>query len=645
MELAPKIESRDKVMRDASLRDFSGGWNTALADPGLDQKYSTRSENMMLHSDGTYGVRWGTQFRGDTADQETTFGSLVANSFSTLVGSAVVTVVHPDHDLLSGNTITFSGCGDLGGILAAEFNQEVDVNRIDANTYTFTAGTLATATATGQPSVAYSHDNRTVNSPVIATKWFQNRFVNVHESGILTEMSIDGICRIIFDAVIAGKLLGAPAGWSSGLKFASFTTFDGELLVFNGVDKPLIVNFNNFPPVTYLQDLATGSNFFVPITRYGVGMNDYVVLLGDVLNPDLVHVSNVLTSGTYLGAPPPNDAVQVNLGKKVQSIANVIRGGGRFRDKLIVPFDDVTAIGTLGIYDTGNHEPAFDDAVDEYGGIAHRSMLSLGDDFLQCDSVGVPSFSRTTISNTIRPERLSEAVENDLQADLAALSTETLEDRVFAVYNRNEGQYMLFVPNADAVADTTETKCYVLTYNRRKSVRAWTRFRGWNFRCGDRTLGDTLYFFSGTKMYAYGNVAEPLTQDFDGDPAGSVAITFDWELPWNDFDSDTRFKKTRYLKLVTQGSAQFDVNLYCDFITEDANAVDAPQLTLPMTAGLPGFGTGPQPFGAGRRTNDQRAWPFTAKFVFGKLRMRGAVTEQLRFKSITFLYHIGSIRA
>jgi hypothetical protein len=632
-------------MRDKSLRDFSGGWNTALADPGLDQKYSTRSENVMLHADGTYGVRWGTEYRGDTADQETTTGALVANSFSTLVGSAVVTVVHPNHGLLSGNTITFSGCGDLGGILAAEFNQEVDVNRIDANTYTFVAGTLATATASGQPAVSFSHDNRTVNSPVIATKWFQNRFVNVHESGILTEQAVDGICRIIFDAVIAGKLFGAPAGWSSGLKFASFTTFDGELLVFNGVDKPLIVNFSNFPPVTYLQDLATGSNFFIPITRYGVGMNDYVVLLGDVLNPDLVHISSVLTSGTYLGAPPPNDGVQVNLGKKVQSIANVIRGGGRFRDKLIVPFDDVTAIGTLGIYDGTAHEPSFDDAVDEYGGIAHRSMISLGDDFLMCDSVGVPSLSRTNISNTIKPERLSEAIENDLQNDLAALSEETKEDRVFAIYNRIEGQYMLFVPNSDDVATTTETKCYVLTYNRRRNVRAWTRFRGWNFRCGDRALNDRIFLFSGTKMYDLGNDAEPHTSDFENDPAGAVAITFDWELPWNDFGSDTRFKKTRYLKLVTQGSAQFDVNLYCDFITEDGSMNDAPQLTLPMVAGLPGFGTGPQPFGAGRRTNDQRAWPFTAKFVYGKLRVRGSVIEQLRFKSITFLYHIGSIRA
>ena len=645
MDLAPKVSSREKVMRSASLRDFSGGWNTSRADPGVEQKYSTRSENMMLHSDGTYGVRWGTQFRGDTADQELTTGTIAASAVTATAGSAVLTVQHFNHGLLSGHTITFSGAIAQAGIPAAEINTEHDITRVDDNTYTIVVTTLAGFGSSTQNALNFSHDNKTVNSPVIATKWFQDRFVNVHESGILTEMSIDGICRIIWDDLIAGKLISAPTGWSSDLKFASYTTFDGQLLVFNGVDKPLIVDFNTHPHVQYLNDLATGSNFYVPITRYGVGMNDYVALMGDVVNPDLLHISNVLTSGTFLGAPPPNDAVQINLGKKVQSISNIIRGGGRFRDKLIVPFDDVTAIGTLGIYDGANHEPNFDDAVDEYGGIAHRSMISLGDDFLMTDAVGVPSLSRATINNSIRPERLSETVENDLQNDLAALSKETIEDRVFAIYNRIDGQYMLFVPDNDDVDLITETKCYVLTYNRKRGVRAWSRFRGWNFRCGDRALNDRVFMFKGTKLYDYGNDAELHTADFEGDPTGSVAITFDWELPWNDFGDDARFKKTRYLKCVTDGTAQFDVDLYCDFITEDADGNDAPQLTLPMTAGLPGFGTGPQPYGGGRRTNDQRAWPFTAKFVYGKLRMRGSVTTKLRFKSITFLYHIGSIRA
>lgn len=652
MQIAPEIKNRKPVMRDITFREFKGGWNTADADPGLDQSFSTRSENMMLHGDGRYGVRFGTQYRGDIAIQDTTYGTIAMNSFTTTNGSAVVVIRHPGHGLLGGHSITLSGCADLGGILAVEFNTAHDITYIDADTYSIVTASLATATATGQPAVSFSHDNKTVNSPVINMKWFQGRFVVVCESGVIAEVSTDGICRIIFDIAIAGKLIGAPTGWSSGLRFASFATFNGELMIFNGVDKPLLVNFENEVPVTYLQDLATGSNFNTPVTRYGVSVDDFVVLFGDVENPDLVSISSSGTSGTYLGDPPPNDAVEIELGKRVQSIANTLRGGGRYRDKLILVFDDVTAIGTLGIFDTdGNHEPDFSDAVDEYGGIAHRSMLSLGDDFLMADTVGVPSLSRTTISNTIRPERVSDAIEAEIQESLSALSTETQEDRVYAVFNRLEGQYMLFIPNSDDVATTTETMCYVLSYNRKKALRAWSRFRGWNFRCGDRTINDELYFFSGTKLYHYGSAASPYAADFIGDPdiedtTNGDPIDFDWELPWNDFGTEARFKVARYVQLTSVGTAQFDLSFYADFILTNGNGDDAPQVTLPMVGGsVLGFGGGEQPYGGGRVTNDPRPYAFNMKFKRLKARIRGSVRAPLRFSAMTYFYHLGSMRA
>lgn len=637
-------------MKDESFTDFTGGWNTAATDPGIDMTYCRRSENMMLHADNSYGIRWGTEYIGNAAQQEATTAATPANAFSTIDGSAVVTVTIPNHGLISGHLITFAGCTTLGGIPAADFNKEHDITRIDADTFSIVVATLATGTVTGMAAVTYTHDNKTVNETVIAARAFQGRCVAVTDQGTVFEMNKEtGVTRVIFDNLIAGKLVGAPNGWSSGLRFASFTTFNGELLIFNGVDKPLLVNFANATPCTYLQDIGSGSNFNTPITRYGIGTNRYVVLFGDAEFPDRVYISNVDTSGTFLGDPPPNDAVNIDLGKIVQTETNTIRGGGRFRDKLVVVFDDVTSLGTLGVYANGDHEPDFSDALDQYGGIAHLSMQSLGDDFLMADGVGIPSLSRTAISNTIKPERVSDPVATELQEALAALSSETIEDRVFSVYNRLEGQYMLFIPNAETAAETTETVCYVLTYNRKAGVRAWHRFRGWNFRCGFHDEFDQLFFFNGTKMYQYGSKSYQITADFVGDPAygnEGTEITFDWELPWTDLGTRMRYKQAKYIRIGSYGTAAFNAEFYCDYQLSDENGNDTPQLTLPMVGGgTPGFGGGQQPYGGGRRTNDPRAWPFGIKFILGKLRIRGSSKLPLRFFAISYYYHVGSMRA
>lgn len=650
MVLLPEIKARKAVMKDESFTDFSGGWNTAASDPGVEMQYSRRSENMMLHADNTYGIRWGTEYIGDVARQEASTGATSSNAFVTLVGTAVVTITLPNHGLLSGHLITFSGCTTLGGIPAIDFNTEHDITRVDADTFSIVTTAIATATATGQPTVNYSHDNKTINETVIAARAFQGRGIGVTINGTIFEMNKEtGVTRVIFDNLIAGKQVGAPTGWSSGLRFASFTTFNGELLIFNGVDKPLLVNFANATPCTYLQDLGSGSNFNTPITRYGIGTNRYVVLFGDAEFPDRVYISNVDTSGTFVGDLPPNDAVNVDLGKIIQTETNVIRGGGRFRDKLVVVFDDVTSLGTLGVYNTdGDHTPDFSDALDQYGGIAHLSMQSLGDDFLMADGVGIPSLSRTAISNTIKPERLSDPISTEIQEALTELSSETIEDRVFSVYNRLEGQYMLFIPNADAIADTTETICYVLTYNRKQNVRAWHRFRGWNFRCGFHDEFDQLFFFEGTKLFQYGSKSYQITADFMGDPdrvAEGTDITFDWELPWADLGTRMRYKLCKYLRIGSYGTASFDAEFYCDHQLTDENNADTPQLTLPMVGGgTSGFGGGQQPYGGGRRTNDPRPWPFGVKFLLGKLRIRGASKLPLRFFAVSYYYHIGSMR-
>lgn len=653
-----QVNNRKPVLRDKTYSDFSGGWNTADNDIGLSSEFCRLSENVMLHGDGSYGTRWGTALRGDINAQDPTTATLAANPFACTAGSQVVVVTHANHGLLGGHTITFAGATDFSGIPAAAFNTEHDITYINANSYSIVVSTPAVTTysAGGGSNVVYTHDNKTVNSTIINARYFQGRAVLVTEAGIILEQNVStGVCRIIFDNLIAGKLVGAPTGWSTGLTFASFSTFNGELLIHNGIDKPLLVNFNNATPCTYLQDLGTGSNFNTPIGRYAVGFDRYHVIFGLPDAKDRVCISNVDTSGTYVGDPPPNDAVNVDIGKRVQSQQNELHGGARFRDNLVLAFDDVTVLSKLGIYDGTAHEPDFGDAIDEYGTGAHQTMLSLGDDLLMMDAAGVPSLARTTISNTIRPDRVSANIATEIQAAISAISHDTLRDRVFAVYNRLEGQYMLFIPNADTLTETTETPCFVLNYNRKKNILAWHHFRGWNFRCGFRSSDDRLYFCEGTKLYIYGSDADPISADFVGDETKADDeenittgrnITFDWELPWVDLDNVGRYKHTRYLQLTSSGTAQFTFQFYVDKVVVDEFGADAPQLSLDLVGGdAPGFGGGEQPYGSGRKTNDPRPYAFTAKFKIGKMRLRGSTKLPLRVEAITIFYQLGSMRA
>ena len=57
---------RSNQMLDATLRDFSGGWNVVDNDLNLDNKFSKVLENMQLGIDGANEVRPGTVLFAET---------------------------------------------------------------------------------------------------------------------------------------------------------------------------------------------------------------------------------------------------------------------------------------------------------------------------------------------------------------------------------------------------------------------------------------------------------------------------------------------------------------------------------------------------------------------------------------------------
>ena len=522
----------------------------------------------------------------------------------------------------------------------------------------------------------------------------------------------------------------------------------------------------------YLGDEGQGGqNAYVPVAKYVMVMNKYVLMAGDVQEPDLLYISSEETSGVWKDADdlpnePLNKAVNIRITKKINTNTGTINGIARYRDKVVVAFDDVIALGSIGdIVNVGTeatpdlqHVPVFDDAIEAHGCISHRSMQFLGDDLLMADLVGVASLARSAISDSITPSRPSELIDPALQQAVGQLTKGGALNNIFSVYNLLEKQYMLFVPNHEDnpltlrepellivdfvgnqllvsaidhnldVGDTVEITLLVDTFNTftmgelliphtvatvidadnftiivpsaipldpdgdlhnrssnpnnaltttalrteslgfvlnhrktGKNIKAWSRFRGWNWTCGCRTLLGRMMFATEDTIYVYGNAGDPSYQDFlcsnSSTPAiaaftrsgvectESLPISWSWELPWHDFKKRMKIKRLKYLGMDTSGDSDYTISAFIDDIYKDNFGHLDPALQMHVYGrDSGGFGAGSQPYGGGRRMQGERLYAWPTKFKLLKLRFEGQSTRPLRIISILLALSAGSIR-
>jgi hypothetical protein len=73
----------------------------------------------------------------------------LTNPLSTTASSAVVTVTQAGHGLTTGTPVTISGASATGGIASINLNGTFSITVINANSYSYTAGTAATSTVSG----------------------------------------------------------------------------------------------------------------------------------------------------------------------------------------------------------------------------------------------------------------------------------------------------------------------------------------------------------------------------------------------------------------------------------------------------------------------------------------------------------------
>lgn len=459
---------------------------------------------------------------------------------------------------------------------------------------------------------------------IINATYFIDSFVVVLADGSLHRVFGDG------SFVQIGDL------WNT-TEFASFAIFNDQLIICNGSDKPVTVD-ENFD-VTYLQDLATGSNLNVPICKYVLAINRYLVMAGDPLWPNRIHISAKDAPGTWFGDPQPNDGTHLDIGSVLPN-GNTIRGLLAFRGKVVVMFAEGLVFGTLGIYnDQGSHTPSFEDGVEGFGSISHRAGVAYGDDGLFIDLEGVPSIKRTVLSQSFKPERVSDLIDPQVKAALANLTFDTLENYVFSVYNKSDAQFMLFIPSEDR----TTQRVFVYNYRPQLRQEAWCEFSGWNFVAAARSQSGDIFFFSRDgRIWLYGNQDRPYARDFIDERlpivSEGVGIDFDWELPWLDFGDRVHSKTSKYISFDTRGKSEFTCDMYVD------NILFSVALTTRFSAGdQGGFGEGPQTYGGGRDTSVKKLYGWPAKFQIAKLRFHGTATEGLSFVAISMHYLSGGI--
>jgi len=589
---------RQNLLLDATIRDFSGGWNVVDNELNLDTKFSKILENMQRGIDGSQTVRPGTS-------------------------------------------------------LFAETSTFLDV--------------------------------------IINCEYFNNHIIAVGGNGKIVRIDADGNVILIWDDAFASTLLGAPTGWTT-TTFVSFAIFNGELIICNGINKPLIINTNM--TVIYLKDLADNSNAFVPIARFVVAHGRYLVMAGSLTAglQDRLFISNTDTSGTFVGASSPNDSITLDLGSRVPSGSDIIKGLGRFRDLIMVMFENAILPGILGVFDAGTHSPTFTDAFENVGALSHRIIQTVGEDMLFGDISGVASVQRALFTGNVTSSRISQLIDPDYIKSVGKLnSVAAFEDRVWSLWDSRSFNYMLFVPNADGISNTTETRCFVHKRNKKLKLDSWQDWRNWNFRSGCRSALKRIFLTEGTQVFILGEETDnQIYKDYEGDQEmwdddqpwtdytgwnpvadvkdSGVPIKFIWELPWA--DNDTRFlvKNSRYINFDTDGDNVFTVEMFTDnnylnrtdkgedWVEDslrfddglgfDVDVLD-PTLSITFEGGAaPGFGADEFgiKFGGGRPTRLEKLYAWTSKYKIQKLRMFGDGIDKLKFVSITLAYLIGSPR-
>jgi len=457
-------------LKTTTVRDFDGGWNVIDSDLNLAPKFSKILDNMFRGDGGFNQVRYGTTAFAAGDDGTITDNGSVSLDVTTTIGSNIVAFLDTGHTLLTGDHIELTSfSADIDGIPLAEFTGRFEITRIDNDNYNIRVTTVGVAGLTASRTFNQTYNTHTIAGFLVNQWYFQDNIIAVDTAGEVFRVNASGTITKIWSDQFARALSGAPASWSA-MTFASAAVFKGEMIVCNGIDKPLLLDTTGSPEVGYLQDIPVGTNANTPICRYVVAMPEFLVMAGDPLALDRIHISNQGSSGTWQGDAAPNNGIQRDIGQHTPSFNQTIRSIVRYRSFLLVVFEDTIVPVTLGVFDSvPNHVPTINDVIEKHGTVSDRSVVSLGKDVLMVDHIGVPSVAQAVLTSAVRPERVSQLIDPALQRNIQRLTVGYAEDGMFALFNPRDRQYMLFIPKHETGATLS------IPYNSIETLAAGTK--------------------------------------------------------------------------------------------------------------------------------------------------------------------------
>lgn len=499
----------------------------------------------------------------------------------------------------------------------------------------------------GSQRVRFGHNRLTNVSPTVSgnivdMEYFISSIIAGTIAGEIASVDSTGLVTAIWNDTIAAALPGAPLGWSGGLDTLDFVPFKRELIVHNGVDKPVTISASNV--VTYLADLGSGSNINVPIGRYGCVVSDYHCVAGIAAKPTTIYVSAKGTSGTFPGDPIPNDSITIDVGAYAPEGASEIRGIAGFRTNLIVFFRGTSLVVGLGNYNaTGVHEPTFPDTLPQYGLLGHRCFAQVEQDLLFAGLNGISSAKRNLFSGLLDSVQMTGLVEPEYRKTLSTLTDDQTLKKCF----------MLFDPlSHDMQLHTFGGRVFVRSSQQKLDYESWSDYTSVNWSCGCVSFLGRVFFARGSKIFQQGNASyagENYTADDMNDyevtwaistnfTAGQIVLdpfTFDnathkcyvcrvthtsgvgtfaadrlanpnnWrlyvgkkisfamEFPWIEGRNPMSTKILRFLSAATKGTGEFTIEVYVDNLYKDTdgNVLYEPALTADFVGNdAQGFG-------------------------------------------------------
>lgn len=528
----------------------------------------------------------------------------------------------------------------------------------------------------------------TTATQIVDMEYFSNHLICVLNTGEVASVDNTGGVVIIWNAAIAAALPGAPSPWGSSFTTADFVPYKDQLIIHNGVDKPITIASDL--SVEYLNDLATGSNINVPIGKYGCVVQNYHCIAGIPATPTEVWISAVGTAGTFVGDPAPNDSIAVDIGAYAPQGAVEIRGVAGFRGNLVVFFAEQAVIVRLGAYDSGVHTPSFPDTMPTFGALSHRCLLIIENDLLVAGIPGLYSARRNLFNPTdaLEGQMLSERIEPVYRETISAVPD---YDDCWMVFDALAHDALLFTPQG---------RTFVYSFNPKLKYSAWSEYSDLNVQCGCRSTLGRLFYADGMRIYLHGNATfegedydKDREEDFDYTWINSLAFlpgtlvwdsvsgnyyrcllshvsspspttfaedrelvpplweiyrgvdfTFQLELPWLDSKDPMRVKFLRFITIATKGDTEFTVNAYVDnlFKNVDGDIIFEPALSMAFIGNeSPGHGYDAGPYGGGRRSDDPRLYKFPVKFKKLKITMNGTRGGKLEIVYVSFLFSRG----